>query len=244
MVALLVCAGCKDRPLESNGESGSEGQDSLVELKTDLPLAKNDKGYTPKKRAGEPLLVPLGTRLLSRGREVTSSGSSPISGELEMITDGNQNPNRIGYDVELLRGLQWIQIDLGKPHSIYAVLVWHYYLPDTLDDYFNEGEYDYLARVYQDVVIQISDDPSFKKDVTTVFNNDHDNSAGFGKGEDDTYIETSEGLWVGAEGAIGRYVRLYSNGHIRLLNGIEKEPETEHSYIKSNNYIEVEVYGR
>jgi hypothetical protein len=74
-----------------------------------------------------------------------------------------------------------------------------------------------------------------------VFNNDEDNSSGLGKGDNDAYIETSEGLWVDSKGVKGRYVRLYSNGHIR-------QPPSGKMYkfndSKYNHYIEVEVYGK
>ena len=85
------------------------------------------------------------------------------------------------------------------------------------------------ARVYYDVVIQISDDPDFAEKVTTIFNNDHDNSSGLGKGSDKEYIETNKGLLVGVKNVTGRYVRLYSNGN------------TDSDI---NHYIEVEVHGK
>jgi hypothetical protein len=77
--------------------------------------------------------------------------------------------------------------------------------------------------------VQVADDPGFTLNVTTLFNNDHDNSAGFGIGKDKNYIETSEGKLVDAEGIRTRYIRLYSNGND--LN-------------EFNHYIEVEVYGK
>jgi hypothetical protein len=63
----------------------------------------------------------------------------------------------------------------------------------------------------------------------TVFNNDYDNSAGLGVGEDLGYVETSEGKLIDAQGVEGRYVRLYSNG-----NHLDGE----------NHYTEVEVFGK
>ena len=69
------------------------------------------------------------------------------------------------------------------------------------------------ARVYHDVIIQISDDKDFKKGVTTIFNTDDDNSAKLGKGSDKSYVETNHGRVLNAKGTMGRYVRLYSNGN-------------------------------
>ncbi|MCA9245144.1 MAG: hypothetical protein KDA32_14390, partial [Phycisphaerales bacterium] len=66
------------------------------------------------------------------------------------------------------------------------------------------------------------------KDVTTVYNNDHDNSSGMGVGTDKEYWETFEGRLIDGKGAKGRYVRLYSNG------------STEDD---QNHYTEVEVFA-
>jgi hypothetical protein len=78
------------------------------------------------------------------------------------------------------------------------------------------------------VVVQISNDPAFATGVTTVFNNDYDNSSTLGKGSDAPYIETPYGLLIPVKGIKGRYVRLYSQGN--TSNDL-------------NHYIEVEVYG-
>ena len=63
----------------------------------------------------------------------------------------------------------------------------------------------------------------------TIFNNDDNNSAGMGAGSDPAYIETYEGRLIEANGATGRYVRLYSNGN---------------TSDELNHYVEVEVYGQ
>ena len=137
---------------------------------------------------------------------------------------------------------QWVQLDLGKSYALHAILVWHCYSPESYDFKYNgpqDPEWD-LAHVYQDVVVQISNDPAFDKDVKTVFNNDDDNSTGLGKGTDDTYIETSEGRWIDPKGAAARYVRLYSCGHKRYWSTSVQKP----IYSDTNHYIEVEVYGK
>jgi hypothetical protein len=71
--------------------------------------------------------------------------------------------------VELGPGKQWVQIDLAKDANIYAVLIWHFHSQ---------------ARVYRDVVVQVSDDPTFKSGVTTIFNSDFHNELGLGTGKD------------------------------------------------------------
>jgi hypothetical protein len=159
------------------------------------------------------LLVPEGTSLLSKGKPVTSSDDNPIIGSLDLVTDGEKEAGE-GYFVELLDGLQWVQIDLEKTSAISAIWAWHFHSQ---------------KRAYNDVVIQVSDDPEFKTGVTTVFNNDYDDTAKFGKGADRPYVESRFGLLVDAKGAKGRYVRLYSNGNTSN---------------EMNHYIEVEVYGK
>lgn len=156
--------------------------------------------------------VPKGTTLLSNGKTVTSSDKYPVIGELDMITDGEKSGGD-GYFVELGPAPQWVQVDLGASHPLHAILFWHYHSQ---------------ARVYRDVIVQVSDDPNFKSGVTTVFNNDHDNSAKLGAGKDKEYIEVAEGKLVDPGGAKGRYVRLYSNGN--TTNDL-------------NHYVEIEVYG-
>ena len=84
------------------------------------------------------------------------------------------------------------------------------------------------AVIYKDVVVQISDDPEFKT-ATTVFNNDFDNSSEFGVGNDQSWVETNNGRPMPVNGVKGRYVRLYSNGR---------------NIDDTNQYIEVEVYGK
>jgi hypothetical protein len=159
-----------------------------------------------------PFYVPKGTVLLSGKKKVTSSDMNPVIGELDMITDGEKSGGD-GYFVELGPNVQWVQVDLGASHPLYAILAWHYHSQ---------------ARIYRDVIVQVSDDPAFKSGVTTVFNNDHDNSSKLGQGTDKEYIEVPEGKLFDAKGAKGRYVRLYSKGN--TTNDL-------------NHYVEVEVYG-
>lgn len=180
---------------------------------TPKPMGKIPN-LAPQTAPGEraPLMVPQGVKNLAAGREVTSSDDWPIIGEVDYATDGDKQGDE-GYYVELGPETQWLQIDLGESFEIYALMVWRYHAE---------------PRVYFDVVVQVSDDPEFKKDVKTIFNNDHDNSSKLGKGEDLAFIETFEGQQIDAGGVKGRYVRLYSNGNT-------SNP--------MNHYIEVEVFG-
>ena len=158
------------------------------------------------------IMVSKDTKLISKGKTVTSSDSLPVIGELTYITDGDKTGIDGAY-VELGPGVQWVQIDLGAPSKVAAVAVWHFHSQ---------------ARVYHDVVIQLSNDKDFKSGVTTIFNNDDDNSAKLGKGKDLAYVEVNHGRVVDAKGTTARYVRLTSNGN---------------TSDELNHYCEVEVFG-
>lgn len=158
-------------------------------------------------------LVPEGTTLLSKGKKVTSSDANPIIGDLTLITDGDKEAGE-GYFVELLDGTQWVQIDLEKSAAVSAIYLWHFHSQ---------------KRAYNDVIIQVSDDADFKTGVTTVYNNDYDDSSKMGKGSDNPYVESRFGLLADGKGAKGRYVRLYSKGNTSN---------------EMNHYIEVEVFGK
>ena len=163
-----------------------------------------------------PFLAPAGTRNVALGKPVSSTDEEPIIGQLDMITDGDKEAADGSY-VELGPLVQYVTIDLEAMHLIYAIVVWHYHKQ---------------ARVYFDVVVQVADDADFITNVKTVFNNDRDNSAGLGVGQDLHYTETNEGKLIDilSQGSVkARYVRLYSNTN--TSNDL-------------NHYIEVEVYGK
>lgn len=166
----------------------------------------------PRKGQRPDLMVPKGTRLVSLGKDVTGSDKDPIIGALKLITDGQKEAHEGRY-VEFGPGVQWVQIDLGKAVAIQALVVWHYHIN---------------ARVYHDVVVQIADDADFITNVRTLYNNDHDNSAGLGVGKEKEYWETYEGRLIEGKGEKARFVRLYSNGN------------TDDD---QNHYVEVEVYA-
>jgi hypothetical protein len=159
-----------------------------------------------------PFYVPAGTTLVSLHKPVTASDVQPVIGEAAQITDGEKS-GEDGYFVEFGPGKQYVQIDLKASYPLQAILVWHYHSQ---------------ARVYRDVVVQVSDDKDFITGVTTLFNSDHDNSSGLGVGKDKEYIETYEGKLIDPRGIKARYVRLWSNGN--TSNDM-------------NHYVEVEVYA-
>lgn len=159
------------------------------------------------------VMVPSDVTNVAAGKPVLSSDPYPILGEPDFITDGDKE-SEDGYYVEFEPGLQWAQVDLESSREIHAIAIWHYHIQ---------------KRVYHDVIIQISDDPEFATGVTTVFNNDHDDSAGMGQGADPAYIETNRGRLIPVDAVLGRYVRAYSQGN---------------TTDDLNHVVEVEVFGR
>lgn len=165
------------------------------------------------RQARPPFFAPAGVTNLALNKPVTSSEMQPFTGTLEMIVDGDKEAAD-GSVVELGPFVQWVQIDLLDMYELYAIVFWHYHK---------------TARVYYDVAVQVSNDEDFVTDVTTLFNNDIDNSLGLGVGQDQHYIDKAEGKLVDAKGTQARYVRLYSQGN------------NQNDY---THYIEVEVYGK
>ena len=183
-------------------------------LKTELPnplfvgtpVPINVPNLEAKLKKWPDFEVPAGTVNLAKGKKVTSSDSEPVVGTLELVADGDKAGDE-GSWVELGQGKQWVQIDLGAAATISAVVVWHFHSQE---------------RVYRDVIVQVSDDPTFAKGATTIY----DNSI---SGKDQPYIESYFGKLIDAKAVKGRYVRLYSNGNTTN---------------KMNHYIEVEVFGK
>lgn len=159
----------------------------------DLPSGSNVEPIPTK--APKPLDVPKGVKNVAAGKTVTSS-VAPFLGELSQVTDGLKEP----FDeqaVEMKKGTQWVQVDLGQEFEIHAVAMWH--------------DHRYV-QVMRDVILQISNDPEFKTGVTTLYNNDADNSSGLGVGTDREYFELEFGRVVPVKAVKARYVRGYTKG--------------------------------
>jgi hypothetical protein len=211
-----------EKSAEPAAPPSAKGGDQLVPLNIKLPkpmfvgTPTNISVPNLEKPLGHPrppFLAPAGTANVALKKPVSSSDEAPIIGELAMVVDGDKEGGE-GSFVELGPGVQYVTIDLKAPHTIYAVLVWHYHKQPV---------------VYHDVIVQVSNDRDFVSNVSTVFNNDIDNTSGKGAGKDMSYVETSEGKLIDARGVQGRYVRLSSRGN--TSNDL-------------NHYIEVEVFGK
>lgn len=178
----------------------------------DLPKGPNIEPLTEKPRPV--FLAPRGTRNVALHKKVTGSDRNPIFGDIAQITDGNKE----AFDeqvVEMRKGVQWVQIDLGEVCDIYAVVVWHDHR---------------VLQVFRSVVVQAADDRNFIENVTVLFNNDTENRAGLGIGFDRQYFETLEGKLIRMKDSLRtRYLRFYSRGN---------------NMSALNCYQEIEVYGQ
>lgn len=175
----------------------------------DLPFGPDIEPLPDKPRP--PFFVPKGVKNVAAGQRVTSS-VKPFTGELSQITDGKKEA--FDFDVvEMKQGLQWVQVDLGEPKFIYAIVMWH--------------DHRHTQIIY-DAIVQVADDPEFQQDVRTLYNNDRDNSSGIGLGTNLLYFETHEGRIVDGKGVKARHVRGYTDGS-NLWRG--------------NCWQELEVYG-
>jgi hypothetical protein len=201
--------------------SNASGQTVPLELKLPAPAFKGTPKDVPVGTTVEPpsdtprppLMVPPGLSNVAPGKKISSSDKNATDSVLQKITDGDKE----AYDtsvVLLRKGTQWVQLDLGKPHEIFAVVIWHAH--DA-------------PKVYRDVIVQVADDEDFTENVQTLYNNDQDNSSGLGVGTDREYFETNEGRLIDAKGVKGRYVRSYTRGSTESV---------------LNEYTEIEVYGR
>jgi hypothetical protein len=184
---------------------------SFVGTPSDAPIPPNIEKPTGKPRP--PLMVPPGVKNLALGKIVTTSDTNQTPSSLVKITDGEKDASDDNV-VLLHKGVQWVQVDLGQPSEIYAIVVWHAHAQ---------------PKVYHGVIAEVADDPEFTKNVRVLFNNDQSNIDGLGAGTNREYFESNEGKLIEGKGTVAQYVRLYSKG-------------STDSHL--NEYTEVEVYGR
>ena len=181
----------------------------------------NPRGVKPPhlraKGRRPPFMVRPGMTNLALYKPVSAS-EEPVIGDVDQITDGLKKSGQFDY-VEIGPGLGWVQVDLGKLRTVHAVVIWHYYKN---------------ATIYNDVIVRLADDPEMARNVTTVLNNDHDNSARLGKGDDKAFYtrwwgEIADARGDDGKGTPGRYVRVYT------ADGMENEPV---------RFVEIAVYGK
>jgi hypothetical protein len=167
----------------------------------------------PSDKPRPPMMVPPGLKNLAPEAKITSSDKNATADVLAKLVDGDKEASDASI-IFLRKGTQYVQMDLGKPCEIFAIVLWHAHN---------------TAKVYHDVIVQVADDADFIEHVQTLFNNDQDNSSGLGVGTDKEYFEGFEGRLINTKGVKARYLRFYSKG------------STESAL---NEYTEIEVYGR
>ena len=201
---------------------GGKAQDLVpLELKLPAPAFVGTPSDAPldttvEKPSGKPrppLMVPPGVSNVALHKSVTTSDTNQLAENLVKITDGDKEAGEQSV-VLLHKGPQWVQIDLGSPYEIYAIVVWH-----------GHDE----PKVYHAVVAQVADDAAFTQNVRTLFNNDQKNLDKLGAGTGREYFESNEGKLIEGKGTVARYVRLYSDGS---------------TVSRLNEYTEIEVHGR
>jgi hypothetical protein len=204
-----VMAGIKlvELDLEIDAVTAATSRDSIEDI-SPPHLRKYNKDEKRK-----PFMVIEGLENLAMFKPVTSS-DAPDTGEIEQINDGIMSSE--GFD--FVEGPGWVQVDLEESASIHAIVLWHYHKS---------------VVIFNDIIVQISDDADFTQNVRTLFNNDHDNSAGMGKGSDTAYISSGWGEIVDArdanlQAATARYIRVYTN---KSTDGLQPR------------YVEVAIYG-
>lgn len=212
---LAACVALGALAVPASGETGLEPlplqfpEPTLRGTPEDLPSGPTIE--PPPKEAPAPFLAPAGVKNVALGKPVTSS-VRPFTGELSQLVDGKKE----AFDsdaIEMRSRTQWVQVDLGAPHKLYAIAMWH--------------DHRYI-QITRDVILQVADDAEFTVNVRTLFNNDMDDSSGLGVGTDKEYFETQYGKVVDAKGEVARYVRGYSRGT---------------SLTALNCWQELEVYG-
>jgi hypothetical protein len=202
------------------GEPPKEGQVPL-EIKLPAPAFKG----TPKDiqlssyveplsdKPRPPMMVPAGLKNLASGAKLTASDANATPETLAKIIDGDKEASDQSI-IFLRKGTQYVQMDLGAPSELFAIVIWHAHNS---------------AKVYHDIIVQIADDAEFTKNARIIFNNDQDNSSKLGAGTDREFFETNEGKLINAKGDKAQFIRFYSKG------------STESAL---NEYTEIEVYGR
>ena len=221
LVGIFGFTSCSKPSFDGLPDDGSSSSSDLVLLQLELPAeiligSIPDRMPVPNldKTKQAPIKIHKSAAIISKGKVVTCSDKEePFEGELSLLTDGEKDGNE-GFSLIIGEGPHWVQVDLGESHLVDAVVLWHYFK---------------THRVVNDVIVQLCDDPEFTTGVTTLYNNDSDNSAGQGIGNDRPYIGNFMGRQIAGNGTRARYVRTWSNGN------------TDN---KMNEFIEVEVWGR
>ncbi len=179
----------------------------------DIPAGPDIEPYPDLDKPAPTIFVPADLKNLALNAKLTCSDKNATAEMLAKIIDGNKDPSDDSI-IFIRKGTQWVQLDLGSPNEVFAIVIWHAHN---------------TPKIYHDVIVQAADDPGFTQNVRTIFNNDIDNTSGQGVGSDREYFETLRGKPIDAKGIKARCFRFYSKG------------STESAL---NEYTEIEIYGR
>lgn len=142
-------------------------------------------------------VISNGPKNVALGKDVTfsSSAEGDYGRPISVINDGKYGNMDYVYITD--RGPGWAQVDFGQEYTVNRanVCVYENWTP-------------------KDVIIQFSNDPEFKTGVTTVFNNDADNTFGQGEGTDEVYEDTPTGRDFTFEPVTARYMRCWNGGNL------------------------------
>ncbi len=157
--------------------------------------------------------------------DITTNGIAAQNGKrLSILTDGVRTDTEYAL-ISTGSVAKYVQLNLGESHSITKLNILNDYNPSA-------------PRIGKDIIVQLSNDPTFATGVTTVYNNDGDNSVGLGAGGDSEYTEpiNGSGLTIALGSPVNaQYVRYWANGHTRTQTS---------AYNTVNTPVEVEVYAQ
>src|SRR5262245_52354316 len=130
----VICVVFFSLSLAPSAHAQSTNSAPLVPLKIELPSPAY-KGtpknvpigpYTdpPSDQPRAPFMVPAGLTNLARAAKVTSSDKNPTREQLAKVVDGDKDS--ADSSILLLRkGTQYVQLDLGTPCELFAIVLWH-----------------------------------------------------------------------------------------------------------------------
>src|SRR5512140_3176127 len=101
----------------------------------DIQLSSYVEPLSDKPRP--PMMVPAGLKNVAPGKKLTSSDKNVTASTLEKISDGDKEATDESI-IFLRKGTQWVQMDLGQAHEVFAIVIWHAHNS---------------AKVYHDVIV-------------------------------------------------------------------------------------------
>src|SRR5881397_156949 len=137
LAVLISCSqaaeASKDKPDATKNTPAAPDSGDLVPLVVKLPppafkgtpkdlqLSSFVEPMSDKPRP--PMMVPPGLKNLAKDAKLTSSDKNATSSVLEKITDGDKEASDQSI-IFLRKGTQWVQLDLGAPHELFALVLW------------------------------------------------------------------------------------------------------------------------